>query len=208
MFGKLEEKSYDYKIFDLLLSSQGQELGDYGQNLVTRMLEQSGVIPSMEQLEKFGDGRVKVQTSILAFNFDQTATKLEDFRGKLLPVHGVMVSSKQINVNEFDDFLEEQVLQPNSQCEYWYDLTINNYKSHTLTGDEIRLALSDLPDSKMWNTNAQEVRQAIAQLKTEIGLDESEKLTVDDLPITVQIIANVSGVKRLLFQTTIILAAT
>ena len=106
----MEEKSYDYKIFDLLFSSQGQQLGDYGQNLVTRMLEQSGVIPSIEQLEKFGDGRVKVQTSILAFNFDQTATRLEDFRGKLLPVHGVMVSSKQINVNEFDDFLEEQVL--------------------------------------------------------------------------------------------------
>ena len=105
---------------------------------------------------------MKVQTSILAFNFDRAATKLEDFRGKLLPVHGVLVSSKQINVNEFDDFLEEQVLQPNSQCEYWYDLTINNYKNHTLTGDEIRLALSDLPDSKMWNTNAQEVRQAIA----------------------------------------------
>lgn len=60
----------------------------------------------------------------------------------------------------------------------------------------------------MWNTNALEVRQAIAQLKTEIGLTESEKLTVDDLPITVQIIANVSGVKRLLFQSTIILAAT
>lgn len=57
---------------------------------------------------------MKVQTSILAFNFDQNATRLEDFRGKLLPVHGVKVSSKQINVNEFDDFLEEQVLQPNS----------------------------------------------------------------------------------------------
>lgn len=94
MFGKLEEKSYDYKIFDILLSSQGQPLGDYGKNLITRMLEQSGVIPSMEQLEKFGDGRVKVQTSILAFNFDKAATKLEDFKGKLLPVHGVMVSSK------------------------------------------------------------------------------------------------------------------
>ena len=48
-----------------------------------------------------------MQTSILAFNFDQTANKLEDFRGKLLPVHGVTVSSKQIDVNEFDDFLEE-----------------------------------------------------------------------------------------------------
>jgi len=68
------------------------------------------------------------------------------------------------------------------------------------------MAMSALPDSEIYNENVKLFRKKAQELKDEYVKDGA--FLVDDHPVTVQILANVSGVRRLLFQTTIVLAAT
>ncbi|CAL5999702.1 Conserved_hypothetical protein [Hexamita inflata] len=201
IFGQLSQQSPDWYVIREICRDKKQIVQP-----LQIALENAGVLPTFDQIQKFGQGHTQINTSLLTFNFDQQFSTLEDFSmGQDSPIQGVLLQEKDLLVNEFDDLLEESIQQPNSKLEYWYELVAHSKKVHTITSDEIKLAISNSTiESK--NADVNELHQKIKEVQDKLGQDK--EFIINPYPITIQILVNISGVTRLLYQSTIVLAAT